>query len=275
MVSRLAEAIGSITDAIRLWERVGDLRGVAAAHDRGAIIEYYSARRREAEQHARLAVARGDTEAYGSACATQAYLAYRRHDHDAADAGSRLAREVAARTGDDAVGIRCDIIDDAQRPVAWHAQRKRSALMHAALALERSYDEVGTTAYSNLSAIDVEHRRFRDAEGVLARRSRSRWSATSPCATSGRRRCGRACTSSGLDGRRRWRTPTLSSTVSGMPLAMMWPFSCAGLVALRTARHGGEVRHRTPRCRLERRATARRAPGRTYPCCRRSPRDRG
>ncbi|MGO4601840.1 ATP-binding protein [Terrabacter sp. 2YAF2] len=234
MVSRLPEAIGSITDAIRLWERVGDVRGMAAAHDRGAIIEYYSARRREAEQHARLAVARDDTAAFASACATQAYLAYRRHDHQTADAISRLAREVAARRGDDAVGLRCDIIEDASELLRGTLNARGRLLMHAAVALERSFDEVGTTAYSNLSAIDIEHRRFREAEGVLDQSipitverdipvcnqwqigmrarlhfQRARWAAALEDADAV------------IDGQ-------------GMPLAMMWPHLVRGLVALRT-----------------------------------------
>jgi DNA-binding CsgD family transcriptional regulator len=99
--------------------------------------------------------------------------------------------------------------------------------------LQRSLDEVGTTAYSNLSAIDIEHRRLADAETVLAEaipltvdrdipicrqwqtgmRSRlhllrGRWAASAEDAAAV------------LDG-------------SGAPLAAVWPHIVSALLAMR------------------------------------------
>ena len=106
--------------------------------------------------------------------------------------------------------------------------------MHAALALERSYDEVGTTAYSNLSAIDVEHRRFRDAEGVLARSIPNTEERDSPV-------CNQWQTAMRARlhfQRARWAAALEDADAvidgQGMPLAMMWPSLVRGLVALRT-----------------------------------------
>ncbi|KJK10089.1 hypothetical protein UB45_20270 [Terrabacter sp. 28] len=234
MVSRLPEAIATLTTATRLWEQVGDPGGLAAAHARRGLIEYYSARRREAELHVSLATEREDAPAYGSACATQAYLAYRRHDDEGAAASGLAARATAERTGDTAVGLRCDIIEDAAALLRGTIAARGRLLLHAAVALERSYDEIGTTAYSNLSAIDIEHRRFRDAEEVLARSipitvdrdipvcnqwqtamrsrlhfQRARWAAALEDADHI------------IDGR-------------GMPLSAMWPHLVHALVALRT-----------------------------------------
>ena len=276
MVSRLPEAIGSITDAIRLWERVGDVRGVAAAHDRGAIIEYYSARRREAEQHARLAVARDDTEAYGSACATQAYLAYRRHDHETADAGSRLAREVASRRGDDAVGLRCDIIEDASELLRGTLSARGRLLMHAAVALERSFDEVGTTAYSNLSAIDIEHRRFREAEGVLDRSIpitvRARHPRVQPVADGDAGAPALPAGPMGGGARGRRRRHRRSGHAAGDDVAASRA-GAGGAQDRRGAGRGGPRPNTSMSHGASRSGST--SPWPTCPCCRRSPRGRG
>ncbi len=249
MVSRLPEAIGSITDAIRLWERVGDVRGVAAAHDRGAIIEYYSARRREAEQHARLAVARDDTAAYGSACATQAYLAYRRHDHEAADAeqpaGTRGRRPAPGTTP--SAPLRHH--RGRERPAARHAQRQGAA----AHARGRSPSSAPSTRWGR-------------------RHTPTCRPSTSSTGASGRRRgCSRSsipitverdipvCNQwqTGMRARLHFQRARWAAALEdadavidgqGMPLAVMWPHLVRGLVALQDRRRAaGEVRDRTPR----------------------------
>ncbi|MFF2495579.1 AAA family ATPase [Agromyces sp. NPDC058064] len=173
MVSRLTESIASIDAALRLRERLDDLDGAAAAHDRRAVVEYYSARRREAEHHAELAVATADgTPSGASARATLAYLAYRRHDLVAAraillDAAGAGGHETT--TDDDVAAIRFAITEAAADLVEGEPSGRPRLLLRAAQALDRSLDEVGTTAFSNLAAIDIEHRRFREAEDVLAR----------------------------------------------------------------------------------------------------------
>ncbi|MFF2372098.1 ATP-binding protein [Agromyces sp. NPDC058110] len=165
MVSRLPDSIESISAALRLREQLGDAAGIAAAHDRRAIVEYYSARRAAAETHASLAAAAGaGGDAEASARATMAYLAYRRHDLGAARGivdGTEASAGSTAR-------LRLSITDAAADLVEGRLASRGLLLMHAATAIERSLDEIGTTAYSNLSALDIEHRRFREAEAVLA-----------------------------------------------------------------------------------------------------------
>lgn len=169
MVSLLPEAVRSISSALRLREELGDPDGIADAHNRRAIVEYYSARRRAAETHAELAVEAGaGLEASASAQATLAYLAYRRHDLSGARA---LLAGAPAREGlgdGSTAALRLSITEAASDLVNGSLASRGLLLLHASTAIERSLDEVGTTAYSNLSAIDIEQRRFREAEAVLA-----------------------------------------------------------------------------------------------------------
>ncbi|MFH8250313.1 helix-turn-helix transcriptional regulator [Microbacterium sp. B2969] len=172
MVSRLAEARGSARAALAIRERLGDADGIAAAHDRRAIIEYYSARRRAAEEQADLAAqAGGGAAASASAQATRAYLAYRRQDLTTAREIAARARELAEATTEeetDAARRRLAITEAAAQLVEGRTASRALLLLQASAAIQVSLDEIGTTAYSNLSALDIEHRRLAEAEAVLA-----------------------------------------------------------------------------------------------------------
>ncbi|GAA5211454.1 AAA family ATPase [Microbacterium kyungheense] len=166
MVSRLPASLSSIDAALRIRERLGDHDGISTAHDRRAVVEYYSARRREAERHADAAAdVQAGAAAFASAQATRAYLAYRRHD-------LASARRIVAAQRDsspvDAVALRLSITEAAASLVDGDTGARTVLRLHAWEALERSLDEIGTTAYSNLSALDIEHRRLGEAEAVLA-----------------------------------------------------------------------------------------------------------
>lgn len=166
MVSRLPASLSSIDAALRIRELLGDHDGMSTAHDRRAVVEYYSARRREAERHAEAAVDAGaGAAAVASAQATRAYLAYRRHD--LATAREIIGAELATAPLD-AVALRLSITEAAASLVDGDTGARALLRQHASAALERSLDEIGTTAYSNLSALDIEHRRLSDAEAVLA-----------------------------------------------------------------------------------------------------------
>jgi DNA-binding CsgD family transcriptional regulator len=166
MVSRLPASLEAIDAALRIRRRLGDEAGVSTAQDRRAVIEYYSARRRDAERDADAA-ALGDAgpAALASAQATRAYLAYRRHDLD-------TAREIvrAQRRGPttEAADLRLSITESAADLVDGRTSARSELLRHASSALTRSLDEIGTTAYSNLCALDIEQRRLADAEVVLS-----------------------------------------------------------------------------------------------------------
>ncbi|SDH21851.1 Predicted ATPase [Leifsonia sp. 98AMF] len=171
MVGRLAEARESARAALDLLQRLADPDGVAAAHERRAIIEYYSARRREAEEQADLAAhAGGGAAAAASAHATRAYLAYRRQDVDTARTIASAARRLVHSADDaaDAARRRIEITEAASDLLEGSVASRTRLLMQAAAAFQVSLDEIGTTAHSNLSAIDIEHRRLAEAEAVLA-----------------------------------------------------------------------------------------------------------
>lgn len=78
MVSRLDEAIANVRATFPLWERIGDVAGLADAHQTCATYEYYNARRHEAEAQADAAAAiageAGATLAYGAARAARGFL---------------------------------------------------------------------------------------------------------------------------------------------------------------------------------------------------------
>ncbi|MDM7831869.1 AAA family ATPase [Cellulomonas edaphi] len=166
MVSRLPAALTSIDEALRIRELLGDRDGVSVAHDRRAVVEYYSAQRREAERHAdAAAAASAGPEALASAHATRAYLAYRHLDVDEARAIADAQRD---RPTTGAADLRLAITEAGADLVEGRASARTRLVDAANAALSRSFDEVATTAYSNLSAFDVEHRRLDDAEAVLA-----------------------------------------------------------------------------------------------------------
>lgn len=169
MISRLPDAIESIESALRLHEQLHDRLGTASAHDRRAIVEYYSARRHEAERHAELsAEAATGTEAFAASQTTRAYLAYRRHDVTAARRLGAQAR-VAVTADDHASQIRLDITEAAADLVEGQVSARERLMQHGLFAIDSSLDEVGTTAFSNLSALDIEQRRLPEAESVLER----------------------------------------------------------------------------------------------------------
>lgn len=167
MVSLLPASLASIEAALRIRERLGDHDGLSTAHDRRAVVEYYSARRHEAERHADAAAADAEASpaALASAQATRAYLAYRRHDLATARRILDTPRSAAER---DAVALRVSITEAAASLVDGDTSARELLRRHASAALDLSLDEIGTTAYSNLSALDIEHRRLADAEAVLA-----------------------------------------------------------------------------------------------------------
>lgn len=171
MISRLSDARESARESLHIRERLGDPDGIAAAHDRQAIIEYYAARRQDAEEQADLAAQAGaGAAAEASAQATRAYLAYRRQDVGEARAIAAAARELIEPADErtDAARRRIAITEAAADLLEGSVPSRARLLTQAAGALQVSLDEIGTTAYSNLSALDVEHRRLTEAEAVLA-----------------------------------------------------------------------------------------------------------
>ena len=238
MVSRLSEAVVSITEAARLWAEARDDDGVAAAHSRRALIEYYSARRAAAERHIGLALGHRDAPAYGAARSLEMLLAFRRNDADGTAQGRTETRSLAEERADDELLVRSEILGTAGDLLMGDdlaARDRLLTLVHDAAA--RLFDETASTGWSQLAAIDVEQRRFRDAESLLevslpftvdrdipiceqwqtGVRSRLQFER-------GRWEAGLEDARSVLDG--------------GAPIASLWPHLVAGLVMLRRGEAG-------------------------------------
>ncbi|MCK9930513.1 AAA family ATPase [Frankia sp. Mgl5] len=171
MTSRLREAIATVSATFPLWQQAGDQAGLAAAYDTCAVFEYYNGRRRQAEAHAGRAAALSAgpelEQSHARAHTTRGYLAYMRGEVtlarryldgaiDAADRHSqaelaqrgRILRTSAALLAGD-TGARTPLADDIER------------------ARAHGWDELASTGYSSLANLDVEQRRYREAEHVL------------------------------------------------------------------------------------------------------------
>ncbi|MGO4342537.1 ATP-binding protein [Pedococcus sp. 2YAF34] len=169
MVSRLPEALAVIIEASRLWEEVGDQDGLSAAHNRRALIEYYLARRAEAQCHVEAAVAHASSPTHGSARAMQMFLAYRRNALREARSSGAVVRAIASERRDEELRLRADIVGAAADLVDGSADARERLLDLSAEAASRGFDETASTGWSQLAAIDVEQRRLRDAERLLDR----------------------------------------------------------------------------------------------------------
>ena len=169
MVSRLDEAVDAVVEATRLRRRVGDRDGVAAAHTHRALFEYYRAHRRVAQHHVELAAVDPSSRSYGSAKSLEELLEFRRNNVEAAAKAAVEARAVADRQGDEQLRLRVDLLAEAagmlgEDPVP--ARERALTLVTEAAAAE--FDETASTGWSQVSALDVEHRRFREAEALLS-----------------------------------------------------------------------------------------------------------
>lgn len=233
MVSRLSEAVSSITEAARLWAEARDDDGVAAAHSRRALIEYYSARRSAAEHHVELALGHRDAPAYGAALSLEMLLAFRRNDADATAEGRAVTRSLAQERSDDELLVRSEILGTAGDLLMGDdlaARDRLLTLVHDAAA--RLFDETASTGWSQLVAIDVEQRRFRDAERLLEQSIPFTVDRDIPICEQwqtgvrSRLQFERGRWEAGLEDAR-------TVLDGGAPIASLWPHLVAGLVALR------------------------------------------
>lgn len=237
MTSRLAEAIDTIRQTFALWEEAADGAGLASAHETCAVYEYYNARRAEAEAQAERASAvgleAGADGVVGQASATRGYLAYMRSDLASAQSWLDVSARLAAEQQMDALAARSGMLRDLTAMAAGDKSVRTAVLDGIDQARARSMDELASSIYSQLSYLDVEQRRFRSAENVLAEslpfaidrdiaichhwqrsvRSRLRFS------------------------QGRWNAAMEDAdhvlTQDGMPVARIWPLVVTGLIGLR------------------------------------------
>jgi len=171
MAGLLGEAIDSARASFPLWRDAGDETGLAEAHAAVGVYEYYNARFRRAEDHldqaSTIADSSGSRLVFGHARATRAYLAYQHSDTALAldCLGEVLA--VVGEHPEELLELRRRVIDDATALVGGDETARGRLFDHLEAARASGFDELVSTVYSNVSSLDVEHGRYRQAERVL------------------------------------------------------------------------------------------------------------
>ena len=172
LIDRLDDAIASSERAMRLRERSQDSAGVSTNHHALAVYQWYNANRPDAERHAAAAEAvlpgeRGRHPAaaasrLGHALAMQAYLAMQATDVRRARLLVERAAEIATGAGDPTLTVRarmirgiCDVLEG--------ERGSREATLHVLRTTQAHFDEIYSSGYSNLTYLDVEQRRLRQA----------------------------------------------------------------------------------------------------------------
>ena len=238
MTSRLAEAIDTVSETFPLWQQAGDSAGLAAAYEACAVYEYYSARRRQAEAHAdragTIAKEAGQELSYGIAQSTRGYLAYHRGDVDLALMCCAEADGIARRQEHAVLALRSELVTAVVALAEGEMEARARVVDCIEVALANGWDELASTGYSNVVHLDVEQRRFRAAERVLAQSipftierdipiCRSWQTAVRSRLRFAQGHWGAALEDADqvLDG-------------EGMPLARLWPILVRALIPLRT-----------------------------------------
>ncbi|MFI7588480.1 ATP-binding protein [Spongisporangium articulatum] len=244
MTSRLGRAIDTVKATFPLWQRAGDPVGLATAYDSCAVFEYYNARRAEAEEHverATAAVAPPDAPdgtdgeaAYAGARTTRAYLALMGSELDLAAAYLDEATGIADRRGDDRLALRAGLFAATARLGRGELAARADLVDHLERARGIAWDELASTAYSQLAHLDVEQRRLRDAEAVLEEGLPFSTSRDIPiCSHWQTAMRSRLRLTEG-----RWQAALEDAGDvlgrDGMPLARLWPHLVVALVGLRT-----------------------------------------
>jgi DNA-binding CsgD family transcriptional regulator len=236
MTSRLEQAIGSVSATFPLWHAAGDRAGLAAAHESCALFEYYRGRRQQAEHHADRAAAAAPERTgaqYGGALVTKGYLAYLKSEQDAAGRFCADATRIAEATGDAALALRSAVVQAETGLGLGVPDARRRLLTLIEDAKAHGLDELASSGYSNLSYLDVEQRRLRDAEHVLEQSLAFTVARDIPIcnhwqtAVRARLRF--------LDGRWAAAAEDAADVLSrdGMPLATLWPHLISALLPLR------------------------------------------
>ncbi len=171
MTSRLTEAIATVSATFPLRQQSGDQAGLAAAYDTCAVFEYYQGRRRQAQAHAERAAALsagpGLERSRAQAHTTQGYLAYMRCDITVAQHHLCGAIEDADRNGQAELAQRGRILRASTSLLAGDADARIPLADDIERARAHGWDELASTGYSALANLDVEQRRYREAEHVL------------------------------------------------------------------------------------------------------------
>jgi DNA-binding CsgD family transcriptional regulator/tetratricopeptide (TPR) repeat protein len=176
LIDELDDAIAASDRALVLRARAGDTTGMSANHHSLAVFEWYNADRAAAERHVSDAVAvlgtedearaHGQLSQLGHAIAMQAHLAMHESDVSEAQALISRARTIATGADDPRLTARSSLIDGMCSVMRGDGEARRSMLTILGSSHE-NFDEVYSSGYSNLSYVDIEQRRLREASELL------------------------------------------------------------------------------------------------------------
>jgi DNA-binding CsgD family transcriptional regulator/tetratricopeptide (TPR) repeat protein len=176
LIDRLDEAIAASDRALNLRAQAHDTTGMSTNHHSLALYHWYNADRGTAQQHVARAIAvlesegearaNGQLSQLGHAIAMQAYLAM--HESDLGEARALLtqARDIAGGADDPTLSARSRLIEGICSIMGGDEHEREATLAILGSAHEQ-FDEVYSSGYSNLSYLDVEQRRLREAGEVL------------------------------------------------------------------------------------------------------------
>lgn len=238
LTDQLDAAIAAASEAISLREAESDRDSAGADACLLSLYRWYNADRAGAERQAATAVgllsesagAGGLALAYG----TEAYLAYQGGDLRAAERLINLAATFAADVSAPAVQMRLGVIREAVALAAGDESARGKLLRHIDTGLQHGLEEPTSQAYSNITYLDVEQRRFTAAEEMMATSLRFAVEHEQPICinwqTGARSRLNLL--------RGNWQASLedakLVLDAASAPLARTWPMISRGLVAVRT-----------------------------------------
>lgn len=172
LTDQLDEAIAVCSQAVALRESEGDREGAGASSCLLSLYRWYNADRAGAEEQASAAVGllRDSPEAGRLAVAhgTEAYLAYQLGDLDAARRLLDLATTIAADVSDPEVQVRLGVIRGCVALATGEEDARDDILRHVEVGMRHGLEEPTSQAFSNITYLDVEQRRFAAAEQMMA-----------------------------------------------------------------------------------------------------------
>jgi DNA-binding CsgD family transcriptional regulator len=172
LTDQLDEAIAVCSRAVTLRESEGDRESAGADACLLSLYGWYNADRAGAEHQASTAVEllRDSAEAGRLAIAygTEAYLAYQLGDLEAARRLLDQATTIATDVSDPEVQVRLGVIRCCVALATGDEDARDDMLRHVEVGMRHGLEEPSSQAFSNITYLDVEQRRFAAAEQMMA-----------------------------------------------------------------------------------------------------------
>jgi DNA-binding CsgD family transcriptional regulator/tetratricopeptide (TPR) repeat protein len=172
LTDQLDQAIAVCSRAVTLRESEGDRERAGADACLLSLYRWYNADRAGAEHQAATAVGllRDSPEAGRLAIAygTEAYLAYQLGDLDAARRLLDQATRVATGVREPEVQVRLGVIRRCVDLATGDEDARGDILRHVEVGMRHGLEEPASQAFSNITYLDVEQRRFAAAEQMMA-----------------------------------------------------------------------------------------------------------